>query len=125
MSNSSCSLCTKSLGIGLVEVAWLPLDRPLRILTRGLWFPASKVVNDGPQVLDEDGVLGVEEVVHEQVVLEAQVQPLPEVNLVNEALITPRRPGVGLDNARGLQIQQIQKLLLVCQTFCCMGITLF
>ena len=125
MSNSSCSLCTKSLGIGLVEVAWLPLDRPLCILTRGLGFPAGKVVNDGPQVLDKDGVLGVEEVVHEQVVLEAQVQPLPEVNLVNEALVTPRRPGVGLDITCGLQIQQIQKLLLVCQTFCCMGITLF
>ena len=110
-----CSLSAESPGEGLVEVARLPLDSPLCILTRTLGFPASKVVNDGPELLNEDGVLGVQEVMHKQVVLKADVQPLPEIHLVNEALIAPRRPGVGLDNTRGLQIQQIEKLLLVCQ----------
>ena len=40
------------------------------------------MVNCGGEILDEDGVLGVEEVVHEHVVVQAQVEPLPEVDLV-------------------------------------------
>ena len=73
------------------------------------------MVNYGGEILDEDGVLGVEEVVHEHVVVQAQVEPLPEVDLVNEALVAAGGPGVGLDNARGLKVEQVEELLQVCQ----------
>ena len=78
-------------------------------------LPSRKTVYCHIEVVDDVLVSWVHYVVHEHVGVEAEVEPLPEVDLVNEALVAAGGPGVGLDNARGLQVEQVEKLLQVCQ----------
>ena len=49
-----------------------------------------KVVDGDIEVVDNHLVSGLQHVVQEQVVVQAQVQPLPHVDLVNEPLLAPR-----------------------------------
>ena len=43
-----------------------------------------------------DQIASHQDVVHEEIVVEAEVQPLPQVHLVDEPLLTPRGPWMGL-----------------------------
>ena len=65
-------------------------------------LPSSKMVYCHIEVVDDVLVSWVHYVVHEHVGVEAEVEPLPEVDLVDEALFPPGRPGVRPDNVRVL-----------------------
>ena len=102
--------------VKLIQNARLPLWRI--ICANFFWLPPSKMVDRGCKVCNEILVLGIlkihsytldhwkvtaydqiashQDVVHEEIVVEAEVQPLPQVHLVDEPLLTPRGPWMGL-----------------------------
>ena len=87
-----------------------------------------KMVDGDIEVVDYHLVSGLQHVVQEQVVVEAQVQPLPHVDLIDEPLLSPCRPGVRPHDVRVLQIKEVQELLLVWRTkrmTMCILLTLF
>ena len=71
------------------------------------------MVDGDIEVLDDDFVSGVQDVEQEHVGVQAQVQSLPEVNLIDKALLPTSWPGVRPDNVSVLQIKQVEEFLLV------------
>ena len=66
------------------------IEREKNNLADSFGLLSCKVVDGDIEVVDNHLVSGLQHVMQEQVVVQAQVQPLPHVDLIDEPLLAPR-----------------------------------